>query len=73
MSSKCKSLDAHILDVALTTSETEIAHNLGRQPQDGWVLQTVAAVDVFRGPTVWDSENIYLTSSANVVIRLLIF
>lgn len=62
-----------VSDVAITTSETTIAHNLGRTPLDGIVIKKNGSANIYRGTTAWTSSNIYLIASAAVTATLVIF
>ena len=66
-------LDTRLINVNVATSETTIAHSLGRTPVDGFIVTRTSGANVFRGTTPWTSTNIYLQASAAVGIALLIF
>lgn len=71
--SKSPNTNAQVLDATLTTSELEIAHNLGRVARDGVVIRQSAAGSVFRGPTAWDETNIYLVGEDAMFVRFYVF
>lgn len=73
MSDKSKSLDAHVVNTVVNDTETTIPHNLGRTPQDAFIIHSQGNVVIFRGSTAWDSSNIYLQTAVGVGVRLLIF
>ena len=73
MSSKSPSFDAHTLDATVGTTETTIAHTLGRVPLDGFIINRAGSGNVFRGATAWNSSNIFLQASAGVTVTLLLF
>jgi len=70
--SKSSSLMGQILDATITSSETTVAHSLGRVAKEAFVLQRGAAQTVFRSSTAWDVTNIYLKASGTILVRLLI-
>lgn len=74
MSTKSSSLNAHrVEDAAVGTSETTIAHTLGRKPLDSFIVERTGNANVFRGPTAWTSTNIFLQASTAVTVTLLVF
>ncbi len=73
MSAKSTSLDAHFLDVTVSPTETEFAHDLGRTPVEGFVLRINSGNVVFRGPSAWTKDSIFLRGSAQALVRILIF
>ncbi len=70
--SKSTNLAAQLQDATVTSSETTVPHNLGRIAQEAFVVQRGAAQTVYRGPTAWDVNNIYLQASGTILVRLLI-
>ena len=73
MSTKSPSLNAHTVEVTVGTTETTVAHTLGRIPLDGFIINRAGSGNVFRGATAWTASNIYLTASASVTVTLLLF
>jgi hypothetical protein len=73
MSTKSPSFNAHTVEATVGTSETTIAHTLGRAPLDGFIIKRNGSGNVFRGATAWTASNIYLTASAGVTVTLLLF
>ena len=70
---KAVNFDATILDTTVGTSETTIAHELDRTPQEAFIISRGASANVFRGSTVWNSTNIFLTASASVAVSIVVF
>ena len=70
---KAVNFDATILDTSVGTSETTIAHELGRTPQEAFIISRNASSNVFRGATAWNGTNIFLTASASVAISIIVF
>jgi len=73
MSTKSPSLNAHTVEATIGTSETTIAHTLGRAPLEGFIIKRSGSGNVFRGATAWTSSNLYLQASATVTVTLLFF
>jgi hypothetical protein len=73
MGRRALSYDATVQDAVVEASETTIAHQLGRTPQEVFVITKSASATVYRGSTAWDGTNIYIQASATVSARLLIF
>ena len=61
-----------VLDVNVGTSETTVAHELGRIALEAFVVVRDVATDVYRGSTAWDITNIYIQAGASVDIRIVI-
>ena len=71
---KAPHVKAQVIDALIAATETTIAHNLGYQPQELFVLRRDAGTDIFRGSTTWDATNVYLQCGSNTVnARLFIF
>lgn len=70
---KSPSLKAEIITVTVSTSETTIAHTLGRTAQEAFIINRTGSGNVFRGATTWTSSNLYLQASATVTVTLLVF
>jgi hypothetical protein len=64
-------LDGVMMEAEVTTTATNFAHKLGRQPV-GWLV-----VDRTEGPTIWrtdwSADFIKLQSSAEVSVKLWVF
>lgn len=71
---KAGSLNADLLDATIAVAETTVAHDLGRVPLDGFVLNRTLGGIIYRGPTAWTSTDVFLRSSiAATTITLILF
>jgi hypothetical protein len=67
-------LNAHSLVFIITTAdtETEILHDLGRVPLEGFVWWKTSPARIYRGSTAWTDEKIYLRASQSVSGKMLL-
>ena len=61
------------IDVAVGTTETTVAHTLGRTPVEAFIVNRSSSGVVFRGATAWNASNIFLQASASVTVTILLF
>ena len=59
-------------DVALTTSQTSIAHKLGRVPTGVILVRTPVQLDIWE-PTAADKDFLYIQASAATTVNLWVF
>lgn len=64
-------LNGQFVTVALASGSNRVAHGLGRQPVGWMVVDTDAAVTVYR--TAWSATTLDLTASGAVTVKLWVF